>query len=271
MKVVVISRCTPRESVVVNEIRKNFEDVVIIQIGASSGGNSAGNGVRDGVRENSSSWLNKNGKKFYSKIHKLFLIKELKKLNLYNLPEQRIDFPQNDLRKEKGIAFLKSLKPDIIFTCAAPILKESILTIPKIACINVHYGIPPEYRGNDTLFWALMNNDSNYIGACVHYINKGVDRGNVLAKAFPSLNRNESEVSIDLKTTILVAEAAVEVLKKIEKSEKKPIGLTQNELGRNYKQTERTFFLNLKYLVKKTLGKLKTEPRECSINYYLNE
>lgn len=271
MKIVVISRCTPRECVVINEISKNFEDIVIIHIGASTDGTAMGGGVRDGLGKNSSSWLNKNGKKFYSKTHKLFLIKELKKLNFYKLPNHRIEFPQNVLRNEKGIAFLKSLKPDIIFTCGAPLLKEPILTIPKIACINVHYGIPPEYRGNDTLFWALMNKDSKYIGASVHYLNKGVDRGNVLAKAFPALNRNESEVSIDLKTTILVAEAAVEVLKKIEKSEKKLIGLTQNELGRNYKQTERTFILNLKYLVKKTLGKLKTEPRACSINYYLNE
>ncbi|WP_373522952.1 formyl transferase [Aquiflexum sp.] len=271
MKVIVISRCSPRENVVINEISKNFEDVVIIQIGASSGGTAKGGGVRDGVKKNSSSWLNKNGKKIYSKIHKLFLIKELKKLNLYKLPKPRIDFPQNILRNEKGIAFLKSLKPDIIFTCGAPILKESILTIPKIACINVHYGIPPEYRGNDTLFWALMNKDSKYIGASIHYINKGVDRGNVLATVFPALTRNESEVSIDLKTTILLAEATVKVLKKIEKSEKTPIGLTQNELGRNYKQVERTFILNLKYLVKKTLGGLKTEPRESSINYFLNE
>ncbi|WP_373493372.1 formyl transferase [Aquiflexum sp.] len=177
----------------------------------------------------------------------------------------------DELKNEIGIELLNSIAPDIIFTCRAPILRPEILNIPRFGSINVHFGIAPKYRGNNTLFWALMNNDSKNIGACVHYINKGVDRGNILAKAFPALTRNESEVSIDLKTLTLVAEAAVTVLKKIEKDEKKPIGLVQNKLGKNYKHTERTFFLNLKYLSKKSLGMIQTEPREQSIIYYLDE
>lgn len=46
--------------------------------------------------------------------------------------------------------------------------------------INIHTGISPQYRGVDCNFWALFDNNPQFIGATIHFLDKGLDSGDVL-------------------------------------------------------------------------------------------
>ncbi|MGY6520964.1 MAG: formyl transferase [Mongoliitalea sp.] len=260
MKILLISECTPRERILVYEVLKNFKDVTLIVPSSKSG---SPNGTKTSKGKSSFSH------RFFKKIHKTRLNKAIKGFDLNEFPHKRIPVAFSDLQTKECIAQLSALQPDLILTCRAPLLTNELLSIPKIGSINIHYGIPPEYRGNDTLFWAFLNKDFDHVGASVHSINSGVDRGEIFALGYPSLEPKDGELSIDIKTSLVISKAVIEILKKIEQTNALPLGLKQTSLGKNYKKTDRSLSADLKYVFKKNLGLLRPKPREETIEYYL--
>ena len=180
---------------------------------------------------------------------------------------EKIQFPSKQINTEKGEALLQGLQPDILFTSQAPILKEAILQIPKFAAINNHYGMAPYYRGNDTLFWALNFQDDEHIGGCLHYISKGVDTGNILARVRPRIEKGDGEVAINFKTTNMLAEIAPKVIKSIQNSDVLPEGKKQLEKGRIFKSSERTLYIDIKFFILRLIGfrRVKSVPEKVEL------
>jgi folate-dependent phosphoribosylglycinamide formyltransferase PurN len=54
--------------------------------------------------------------------------------------------------------------------------------------INIHMGISPYYRGSSCNFWALYDNNPEYVGSTIHLLSKGLDSGDMLYHALPTLN-----------------------------------------------------------------------------------
>lgn len=259
MKIVIVSACTPRDWIIIQEIIRNFDKVAVIELTSS----------KNGKARKSNGWINALGMKIIRKIHRIRVAKRLKPKFYEGLPYKKHHFPSSEINSLAGIELIQSLEPDILFTSWAPILKEAVLQIPKLAAINVHFGISPDFRGNDTLFWALYFRNYEKVGGILHYLNKGVDTGNILAEVRPSLESGNGELAVDIKTTHLLAKAAVQVLGKIKESQELPLGKIQEKKGRNFKSAERRLSNNLKLLAFHTLGLWKVKPREESIHYFL--
>ena len=268
MKIVIISQCSPREKIVVHELIKNFDEVVLIHPKDCKVFAKKVQNQKNITKPKSQTFFDKNGLRFFHKFHKISIQKKTDNFNPANYNFTKVDFPFSEINTEKGHELLRSLKPDILFTCNAPILKGEILEIPRIAAINVHYGIPPHYRGNDTLFWAFIKKDFENLGGCLHYTTKGVDRGNILAEVFPALDPKDGLVEVDIKTSELLAKAAVKILKDVENCDEIPDGKLQVEKGRNYKLYERTLFHHLGYLAKQNLGLLRPKARKEKTVFY---
>ncbi|NBV75658.1 MAG: methionyl-tRNA formyltransferase [Methylococcaceae bacterium] len=65
------------------------------------------------------------------------------------------------------------------------IFGKEILKIPSAGTINCHAGKLPFYRGRNVLNWALINDEKEF-GITVHYVDEGIDTGDILAqKCFP--------------------------------------------------------------------------------------
>jgi hypothetical protein len=60
---------------------------------------------------------------------------------------------------------MRALKPAVVVVFGAPILRAGVLSLGSHATVNVHLGIPPKYRGNNTIFWALKQRDFDHVGA----------------------------------------------------------------------------------------------------------
>ena len=75
---------------------------------------------------------------------------------------------------------INRLKPDFVFSfqCRA-IIPQSIIDIPKHGVINIHFSSLPKYRGCYPIAWALLNG-VHEIGVTVHYIDAGIDSGDII-------------------------------------------------------------------------------------------
>jgi len=60
------------------------------------------------------------------------------------------------------------------------IIRDNVISSFRLGIVNTHGGILPEYRGSYCNINAIINNEKEY-GVTLHYIDKGVDSGDVVA------------------------------------------------------------------------------------------
>lgn len=70
------------------------------------------------------------------------------------------------------------------------ILKTEIInSVPK-GFINCHAGALPFYRGRNIINWALINGEKQF-GVTVHYIDEGIDTGDIICQQFAEIADND--------------------------------------------------------------------------------
>jgi len=103
-------------------------------------------------------------------------------LDLLNLPKDKtfIWDKNNDLHERVGD--IKKLKPDLILLafCCGRILKPELINIPSSGCINIHLAYLPYNRGRNPNVWAIV--DGTPAGVTIHYIDEGIDTGDIIAQ-----------------------------------------------------------------------------------------
>jgi folate-dependent phosphoribosylglycinamide formyltransferase PurN len=92
----------------------------------------------------------------------------------------RVD--SNDINGREAEAKLNEISPDLIIHISSNILKSTIFTIPKIGTLNLHHGVLPYIRGLDSIYWGIFYGKYKWVGATVHFINDGIDTGEIIVK-----------------------------------------------------------------------------------------
>ena len=70
------------------------------------------------------------------------------------------------------------------------IFRERIYSLPKYKTINCHAGKLPFYRGRNILNWALINDEKEF-GITVHYVNDGIDTGDIIVQGTYPITDND--------------------------------------------------------------------------------
>jgi len=86
-----------------------------------------------------------------------------------------------DVNDPAFVASLRSLEIDVIISFQQRIFKSALLQAPRIACLNVHTGILPGYRGSSPVFWMHSRGEPE-MGVTVHTMNEVVDTGRIVAQ-----------------------------------------------------------------------------------------
>jgi len=97
-----------------------------------------------------------------------------------------------DINRSDGIEFIQKNKPDFIL-CAHfnQLLKEPVLSIKNLECINIHPSILPSYKGVDPVFFAMRDN-AEKIGVTIHKMDASFDSGEILSQSEIELNISKS-------------------------------------------------------------------------------
>jgi methionyl-tRNA formyltransferase len=86
----------------------------------------------------------------------------------------------SSMRDESVLQALAAAEADLFVVVAfGHILRESVLKLPRIACINVHASLLPAYRGPAPIQWAVINGERE-TGVTTMIMDKGLDTGDIL-------------------------------------------------------------------------------------------
>ena len=141
----------------------------------------------------------------------------------YNLPEIEVE-SVNSLRFKK---ILLKLNPDIVLVGSWPEkFKKEIYDIPKIATINAHPSLLPQYRGPNPYFWTIRNGEQ-VSGVTFHLMDKGFDTGAILAQEEVKIYPSDTGKSLKERTVLTARGVVCELLKALR--EDIIIPLTQRE------------------------------------------
>jgi len=73
-------------------------------------------------------------------------------------------------------------QPDVVLLSGTRILKKEFLEMMPCPVINIHAGITPQYRGVHGAYWALVMNDRDRCGTTLHFVDSGIDTGQIIAQ-----------------------------------------------------------------------------------------
>jgi methionyl-tRNA formyltransferase len=101
---------------------------------------------------------------------------------------KKISLPKGEINKvPKEVELL--LDCDVVLIFGSSIIKDplySLLSQNKL--INLHMGISPEYTGAACNFWALYDNNIQFVGGTIQTLSKKLDLGKTIKYCFPELD-----------------------------------------------------------------------------------
>lgn len=122
-------------------------------------------------------------------------------------------------RDEAALAQLRALEPDVIVVAAyGKLLPQALLDIPRIAIINVHSSLLPQYRGAAPINWAVLNGDKE-TGVTIQYMAAELDAGDILLTKRTAIDPGEDAGQLYDRLAALGGEAASEALALLERGE----------------------------------------------------
>jgi len=130
--------------------------------------------------------------------------------------------------------FNKALKlqPDIILVGSwGEIIEKRIIDMPKIACINVHPSLLPQYRGPNPYIETIRAGETE-TGVTFHLINERLDAGAILMQEKLAITNEDTGESLRLKCTLKARGMLKEVLAGLSEGATMPV--TQDESKATY-------------------------------------
>jgi peptidoglycan/xylan/chitin deacetylase (PgdA/CDA1 family) len=104
-------------------------------------------------------------------------------------------YSAGNLNSKTAAGLLSACKADLGIVLGTRILKASTFTIPRLGCINLHKGRVPEYRGMPPGFWELTDGATT-AGVTVHFVDEGLDTGDILVVRDIAIQPTETPVSL---------------------------------------------------------------------------
>jgi methionyl-tRNA formyltransferase len=75
---------------------------------------------------------------------------------------------------------LKTYQPDLVLFTGGGLIRKEVLANAGAGVLNCHMGILPSFRGMDVVEWPILENAWDQIGMTVHFMDAGVDTGDIL-------------------------------------------------------------------------------------------
>ena len=134
---------------------------------------------------------------------------------------------------------VRQLAPDVIAVFGTSLIRPPLLEQGRIGMLNLHGGLSPDYRGADCTFWALYNGEPARVGCTLHFINAGIDTGELIAHVCPEVREGDDELLLFWRAVRDSAEVYVEAIERLARGEE--LGQRQDRKGRLYQVKDRTW------------------------------
>jgi hypothetical protein len=104
---------------------------------------------------------------------------------------------------------MRAMQPDVVLVFGTSLLTPPLIDAFAGRILNIHLGLSPYYRGAGTNFWPLVNEEPEYCGATIHFLDAGVDSGPIIAHARPEVIAGDGPHDIGNKTIVAAVDTLV--------------------------------------------------------------
>lgn len=120
--------------------------------------------------------------------------------------------PCPDPNSAEFVARVRQMGVDVIVVAAfSRILKSPLLGAPRLGVVNVHPSLLPKFRGPNPIYWALAQGQTR-TGVTLHFMDEGIDSGDVIAQQEVKIAPGETEDSLFRKCCSIAAQMLKEAL-----------------------------------------------------------
>ena len=148
---------------------------------------------------------------------KISQIKHIHKLNA-NIPPVPLELVES-VNSPILISKLKEIAPQLVIVSGTRIISESVLRCIDAPFINIHAGITPRYRGVHGAYWALTEDKSDLAGVTVHFIDKGIDTGEVIDQAIIEIDKTDNFCTYPIKQLVSGLPMLKDIIQAISKNQ----------------------------------------------------
>ncbi len=138
-----------------------------------------------------------------------------KPLSIDSVPQLHV----HDVNHAAAIEFAFSLSPDIVLVNGTNLLREPWLDrakqIPN-GIINIHTGLSPYSRGGNCNLFCILHGQLQCVGVTLHYIDSGIDSGDIIYTARPRVQLDDTFERIEVKVFRLGEDLASLALRQID-------------------------------------------------------
>ncbi|MFB3908393.1 MAG: methionyl-tRNA formyltransferase [Candidatus Eisenbacteria bacterium] len=111
------------------------------------------------------------------------------------------------LHSPETLAILRDLGIDLAVTCAfGRLLRQSLLDLPRLGCLNVHASLLPRHRGAAPIPRAILEGDG-WTGITIFRLDAGMDTGPILLQRMEPIGRDDTTGSLTARLATLGGEA----------------------------------------------------------------
>jgi len=121
-----------------------------------------------------------------------------------------------DINSSKCRDFISAHNPDVVAVCGTSVIKPEIFTLSQKGTINIHCGIIPEYRSADPSFWALYNGEPDKVGVTIHFVDAGIDTGDIIYQETVQVTKDDNLATLYCKCIKTGAELMAKAIDDIE-------------------------------------------------------
>jgi UDP-4-amino-4-deoxy-L-arabinose formyltransferase/UDP-glucuronic acid dehydrogenase (UDP-4-keto-hexauronic acid decarboxylating) len=121
-------------------------------------------------------------------------------------------YAPDDINHPKWVEKIRSLQPDFLFSFYyRDLLKQKILDIPRMGCLNLHGSLLPRYRGRAPINWALVNGESE-TGVTLHYMEATADTGDIVCQRVVPVTGDDTATTLNARMVRAAGEMLDEYL-----------------------------------------------------------
>ena len=121
-----------------------------------------------------------------------------------------------NLKDEKFITELKSLKANLQIVVAFRMLPKIVWQLPEFGTFNLHASLLPNYRGAAPINWALINGETT-TGVTTFFIDEKIDTGNIILQEEVAIGKDDILGDLYSKLMTVGSNLVVETVKQLEK------------------------------------------------------
>lgn len=125
-----------------------------------------------------------------------------------------------DLNGADAIERIRELDPDVLLLIGCPIIREPVLSLPKVGTLNCHTALLPEFRGTGAEHWILLTGRHDRAGVTVHWATHDLDAGGIAAQRSVSVLRDDDPFRLRCRSLSAAPGAFAEVLNRLARGDR---------------------------------------------------